>query len=106
VPSSAKNKSRPISSVAPSSRRSPRRKQRRKFGSSAVEFLYDRYVGKNPKQAEAFDPEVLSAELAGKIFERTLAGLSQRQFGEPRRNLGLGHLPAEDADYKDIRCRS
>ncbi len=101
MPFNAKNESRPISSVTPSSRRSFRRRKKRKFESSAVQFLYDRYVGNDPKQIEAYEQEVFSADLARKIFElRTRAGLSQRELAERVGTSASAICRLEDADYE------
>ena len=35
---------------------------KRKFRSSTVQFLYDRYVGEDPKRIEEYEQEVLNAE--------------------------------------------
>jgi ribosome-binding protein aMBF1 (putative translation factor) len=101
VPSGAKSKLRPISSDTPSGRRSPRRARRRKPESSAVQFLYDRYVGTDPALMEAYDREVLNAQLARRIFElRTRAGLSQRQLAERVGTSASAICRLEDADYE------
>jgi transcriptional regulator with XRE-family HTH domain len=66
-----------------------------------VQFLYDRYVGNDPKQAEAFDGEILSAQLARKIFElRSRAGLSQRQLAARVGTSASAICRLEDADYE------
>lgn len=101
MPFIAKSRSRPISGVTRSGRRSPRRSKGRKFESGAVQFLYDRYVGNDPGRMEAFDREVFNAQLARKIFElRTRAGLSQRQLAERVGTSASAICRLEDADYE------
>ncbi len=101
MPFNAKNKSKRISSVTPSSRSNFRRVKKRRFESSAVQFLYDRYVGNDPKQIEAYEQEVLNADLARKIFElRTKAGLSQRELAERVGTSASAICRLEDADYE------
>jgi hypothetical protein len=60
VPSNVKNKSRQTSKAMRSSRSSAPKCNKRKFQSSAVQFLYDRYVGNHPVQIEAYEQEVLN----------------------------------------------
>jgi ribosome-binding protein aMBF1 (putative translation factor) len=101
VPSSAKSRLRPTSSDTPSGRRSPRRAGRRKPPSSAVQFLYDRYVGTDPALREAYDRKVSNAQLARRIFElRTRAGLSQRQLAERVGTSASAICRLESADYE------
>ena len=100
MPFNAKNKSRETSSVTPSSRRSFRGSKKRKFESSAVQFLYDRYVGDDPKQIAMYEQEVLNADLARKIFRlRTKAGLSQRELAERVGTSASAICRLEDAEY-------
>ena len=113
MPSSVKTKSKPISNVTPSSRRSSRPRRRggrpapgpsgrgRTFESGTVQLLYDRYVGNDPKRIEAYEQEVLNADLARKLFElRTQAGLSQRQLAELVGTSASAICRLEDADYE------
>ena len=100
MPFNAKNKSTETSSVTPSSRRSFRGSKKRKFESSAVQFLYDRYVGDDPKQIAMYEQEVLNADLARKIFRlRTKAGLSQRELAERVGTSASAICRLEDAEY-------
>ena len=100
MPFNAKNKSRETSSVTPSSRRGFRGSKKRKFESSAVQFLYDRYVGNDPKQIAMYEQEVLNADLARKIFRlRTKAGLSQRELAERVGTSASAICRLEDAEY-------
>jgi len=101
VPSSEKGKSRAISSATPSSRRSFAHHRRRTFQSDAVRFLYDRYVGNDPKRIAAYEQEIVNADLARKIFElRTEAGLSQRELAERVGTSASAICRLEDADYE------
>lgn len=100
MPSNVKDKSQKISSVTPSSRSSTRPKTRT-FESSAAQFLYDRYVGENPEQVEAYEQEVINAAIARKIFDlRTKAGLSQRELAARIGTSASAVCRLEDADYE------
>jgi DNA-binding XRE family transcriptional regulator len=73
----------------------------RKFESSAVEFLYDRYVGSDPEQIAAYEQEALNADIARKIFEmRTKAGLSQRDLAGRVGTSASAICRLEDGDYE------
>jgi DNA-binding XRE family transcriptional regulator len=71
-----------------------------RFESKALKYVYDRYVGKDPEKAEAFEEELANADVARKIYDlRTKAGLTQKELA----NL-VGTTPSvisrlEDADY-------
>lgn len=78
-----------------------RKTTRKKFASSAVEFLYDRYVGNNPAQIAAYEHEVLNAKIARKIFElRTKAKLSQRELAGRVGTSASAICRLEDGDYE------
>lgn len=75
-------------------------KSKRRFGSKAVQSLYDRFVGDDPKLAEAFEEEALNAEIARKIFDlRTKHGLSQRALAAKVGTTASVICRLEDADY-------
>jgi ribosome-binding protein aMBF1 (putative translation factor) len=100
VPFNAKNKSRETSNVTLSSHRSLRRSKKRKFESSAVQFLYDRYVGNDPKRTAMYEQEVFNADLARRIFRlRTRAGLSQRELAERVGTSASAICRLENAEY-------
>lgn len=51
---------------------------KKKFRSGALEYAYNRYIGKDPAQVAAYDEELAYAELARKIYDLcTKAGLPQ-----------------------------
>jgi len=70
------------------------------FESGSLKFAYDRYIGKDPEKAQAFEEELANAEVARKIYNlRTKAGLTQKQLATE-----VGTTPSvisrlEDADY-------
>jgi ribosome-binding protein aMBF1 (putative translation factor) len=72
-----------------------------RFESESLRFAYDRYVGKDPGKAQAFEEELADADVAKKIYRlRTKAGLTQKELA-----LHVGTTPSvisrlEDADYK------
>ena len=70
------------------------------FRSSTVQFLYDRYVGNDPKRIEEYEEEVLNSEIARKIYDlRTKAGLSQRELAKKVGTSASVICRLEDADY-------
>lgn len=74
---------------------------KRKFESKTVQYLYDRYVGDDRKNAEEFADVVLNAEIARKIYElRTKAGLSQRELAKRVGTSASAICRLEDADYE------
>jgi len=73
---------------------------KRKFRSSTVQYLYNRYVGDDPKRIEEYEQEVLNAEIARKIYDlRTKAGLSQRELAKKVGTSASVICRLEDADY-------
>ncbi|MCC6365059.1 MAG: XRE family transcriptional regulator [Bryobacterales bacterium] len=70
------------------------------FQSSTVQYLYNRYVGTDPKRVEEYEEEALNAEIARKIYElRTKAGLSQRELAKKAGTSASVICRLEDADY-------
>src|SRR5512135_216496 len=65
--------------------RSSRRRQedetmgrKSRFESEALQFAYERYIGRDKKKAEAFDAELENAEVARQLYDlRMQAGLTQ-----------------------------
>jgi ribosome-binding protein aMBF1 (putative translation factor) len=75
--------------------------KRRKFKSAALQWTYDRYVGNDPQEIEAFEQEVINAEIAQKIYDlRTKAGLSQRELAKKVGTTASAICRLEDADYE------
>ena len=72
-----------------------------KFSSTAVQFLYDRYIGDDPERVREYEEEVLNAEIARKIYQlRTKAGLSQRELARRVGTTASAICRLEDADYE------
>ena len=77
-----------------------RKLPKRKFRSSTVQFLYDRYVGNDPKRIEEYEEGVLNSEIARKVYDlRTKAGISQRELARRVGTSGSAICRIEDADY-------
>lgn len=73
---------------------------KRKFQSGTVQYLYDRYVGTDPKRVAEYEEEVLNAEIARKIYDlRTKAGLSQRELAKKVGTSASAICRLEDSDY-------
>jgi len=65
-----------------------------------MQYLYDRYIGDDPKSIESFEEELLNAEIARKIYDlRTKAGLSQRDLAKKVGTSASAICRLEDADY-------
>ncbi len=74
--------------------------KKRKFKSAALQWTYDRYIGKDQKRVEEYEQEVLNAEIARKIHDlRTKAGLSQRELAKKVGTTASTICRLEDADY-------
>ena len=72
-----------------------------RFASKAVEFAYNRYIGKDKKKAEAFEAELANADVARKIYDlRTHAGLTQSQLAKLVGTSASVISRLEDADYE------
>ena len=70
------------------------------FSPAALQYAYRRYVGDDPKQIEAYEQEVLSAEIARRVYDlRTKAGLSQRELAKRVGTSASAVCRLEDADY-------
>ena len=100
MPLNGKNKLRAISSVTPSGRDSAHRNSK-KSNPSTVQFLHDRYVGKDPERNKEYEREVLNAAIARQIFElRNKCGLSQRELAARVGTSASAICRLEDADYE------
>ena len=74
--------------------------RKHRFESSALEFTYERYVGKNPKREAAFEEALANAEVARKIYElRKKARLTQAKLAELVGTSTSAISRLEDADY-------
>jgi ribosome-binding protein aMBF1 (putative translation factor) len=75
--------------------------KKRKLRSAALQWTYDRHIGKNPKRIEEYEEEVLNAEIARKIYDlRTKSGLSQRELAKRVGTTASAICRLEDADYE------
>jgi DNA-binding XRE family transcriptional regulator len=74
---------------------------RKQVYSKAGQFLYNRYIAGDPEREEAYEEEVVNAEIARKIFQlRTKAGLTQQQLAERVGTSKSAICRLEDADYE------
>jgi DNA-binding XRE family transcriptional regulator len=72
-----------------------------RFASKALEFAYDRYVGKDQAKAEAYEAEVANSDVARKLYElRTKAGLTQGELAKLVGTSTSAISRLEDADYE------
>jgi DNA-binding XRE family transcriptional regulator len=74
---------------------------RKQFHSKAGQFLYSRYIAGDAKREEAYEEEVVNAEIARKIYQlRTKAGLTQQELAERVGTSKSAISRLEDADYE------
>lgn len=74
--------------------------RRHRFESPALQYLYDRYVGKDSKRQAVFDEAMANAEVARAIYDlRTKAGLTQAQLAELVGTSTSAISRLEDASY-------
>ncbi len=74
--------------------------KKKKFNSAALQWTFDRYIGKDAKRGAEYEEEVLHAEIARKIYDlRTKAGLSQRESAKRVGTTASSICRLEDADY-------
>ena len=74
---------------------------RKQFHSKAGQFLYNRYIAGDAKREEAYEEEVVNAEIARKIYQlRTKAGLTQQELAERVGTSKSAISRLEDADYE------
>ncbi len=73
----------------------------RRFKSSALRHVYERYIARDAARAAAFEKELAGAEIASRIYRlRTRAGLSQRQLAAKVGTTASVICRLEDADYE------
>ena len=73
----------------------------KRFKSTALQYAFNRYIGKDPTRAAALEEELAAAEIAGKIHRlRTAARLSQRQLAARVGTTASVICRLEDADYQ------
>jgi ribosome-binding protein aMBF1 (putative translation factor) len=74
---------------------------KRQFYSGALQYIYDRYIGNDPEQVAAFEQDLISVEVAKRIYElRTKAGLTQRELAKKVGTTASVICRLEDADYE------
>jgi DNA-binding XRE family transcriptional regulator len=73
---------------------------KKRFKSPALNYAYERYIGKEEAKAASFEEELANAEIAGQIYTlRTRAGLTQRQLAAKVGTTASVICRLEDADY-------
>jgi predicted transcriptional regulator len=69
--------------------------------SAALQYLYDRYIGTNPKRIASLEAERMNLDIACKIYDlRTKAGLSQRALANRIGTSAANICRLENADYQ------
>lgn len=72
-----------------------------RFKSGALQYAYNRYVGKDERRKISFEGELASAEIASQIFTlRAKAGISQRELAARVGTTASVICRLEDADYE------
>ncbi len=76
-------------------------KKNNPFRSKSLQSAYDRYIGDDPEQRQAFEQALAEYDVARKIHTiRTEAGLSQRELAERIGTSASVICQLEDADYQ------
>lgn len=71
------------------------------FKSKSLQAAYDRYVGDDPEQKQAFEQALADYDVARKIYDlRTKVGLSQRELARRIGTTASVICQLEDADYQ------
>jgi ribosome-binding protein aMBF1 (putative translation factor) len=74
--------------------------KKRVFQSGALQYTYDRYIGKDPERIQRYEEELINAEIARKVYDlRTKSGLSQRELAKRVGTSASAICRLEDADY-------
>ena len=72
-----------------------------RFESKALQFAYNRYVGKDAKKVAPFEEELANADVARKIYDlRNKAGLTQKELAKLVGTTASVISRLEDADYQ------
>jgi ribosome-binding protein aMBF1 (putative translation factor) len=76
-------------------------KKKNPFKSKSLQALYDRYIGDDPEQQQAFEQALVDYDIARKIHQlRSKAGLSQRELARRVGTTASVICQLEDADYQ------
>ena len=71
------------------------------FKSKSLQAAFDRYVGNDPEQRQAFEEAIADYDVARKIYDlRTKAGFSQRELARRVGTAASVICQLEDADYQ------
>ena len=72
----------------------------KQFHTPTAEFLFNRYLAGDPQREQAYEEEVVNAEIARKIYQlRTKAGLTQQELAQRVGTSKSAICRLEDADY-------
>ena len=89
---------KPISSVVLSDRSNTVKPK--KFHTPASELLFNRYLAGDPQREQAYQDDVINAEIARKIYQlRTKAGITQQELAQRVGTSKSAICRLEDADY-------
>ncbi len=71
------------------------------FKSKSLQAAFDRYIGNDPEQQQAFEEALADYDVARRICDlRTKAGLSQRELARRIGTAASVICQLEDADYQ------
>ncbi len=71
------------------------------FKSKSLQTAFDRYIGNDPEQQQAFEEALADYDVARKLYDlRTKAGLSQRELARRIGTTASVICQLEDADYQ------
>ena len=78
-----------------------KKRKKRTFQSSALQYTYDRYIGNDAKRIQEYGEEVLNAEIARKVYDlRMKAGISQRELAKRVGTSASAICRLEASDYE------
>ena len=73
---------------------------KRTFSSQASAYLYNQYIAGDSTREQAYEEEVINADIARKIYDlRTKAGLTQQELAARVGTTKSAISRMEDADY-------
>ena len=85
----------------PEPTRNERMARKHRFESPALQYLFDRYVGDDPKQVATYEEELANAQVARAIYDlRTQAKLTQAALAKRMGTTASVVSRLEDAEYE------
>ncbi len=75
--------------------------KKNRFKSKSLQAAFDRYIGNDPEQQQAFEEALADYDVARKVYQlRSKSGLSQRELARRIGTTASVICQLEDADYQ------